>query len=65
MSGIPAFVVSHVSCCFLSYTEGNDSTGDQPCEHRLKYFGKELSLAAPVLYTEVVFALGRDMALGA
>lgn len=49
MSGIPAFVVSHVSCCFLNYTEGNDSTGNQPCGHRLKYFGKELSLAAPMM----------------
>lgn len=48
-SGIPAFVVSGVSCCSQNYAGGNDSTGDQSYGHRLMYFGKELRLAAVIL----------------
>lgn len=51
--GIPAFVVSHISCCFPDLNGGNDSTGHQPCGHRLKCFGKELTLAAMILYSGV------------
>ncbi|XP_064925989.1 ras-associated and pleckstrin homology domains-containing protein 1 isoform X5 [Columba livia] len=32
---------------------GNDSTGHQPCGHRLKCSGKELTLAATILYSEM------------
>lgn len=48
-SGIPALVVSCVSCCSQNCAGGNDSTGDQPYGRRLMYFGKELRLAAVIL----------------
>lgn len=40
---------SHASCCFPNCNGGNDSTGDQPYGHRLKYFGKELWLTTVIL----------------